>query len=401
MDRMTSDTVGQEYDVLCDLRDSIPGILDARLAAAGFGDLTENELLVLAAMNFDRSDARSLIRRLGISSQVGSESVEKMILRGYLDFVDSPDNPRQSALSVTKRGRAAFEECEGALKADRWTDFSFRPGDIVISTEPKSGTTWMQMICALLIFQSPVLPAPLPELSPWIDRLAGRAEIYAELAAQRHRRFIKTHVPLNEIPVDEQVTYIVVARNPLDTALSLHYQDSVLLEGQRKHREPREWLLNHIDSMVTSQRERDSYLGMMLSNLCGAWERRAEPNVALRHYEDLSADLAGEMRRLAELLDITVPDAEWPCLVEAATFEHMRATADRISPLISETKGNASDGYAAFFRRGSSGEGQSLLTDAELDRYYAGAGRIAPREFLAWLHRDIVAGPRDGSMAGT
>jgi hypothetical protein len=33
----------------------------------------------------------------------------------------------------------------------------------VISTRSKSGTTWAQMICALLVFQHPVLSAPLPE----------------------------------------------------------------------------------------------------------------------------------------------------------------------------------------------------------------------------------------------
>jgi len=51
----------------------------------------------------------------------------------------------------------------------RWLDFPFRQGDIVISTRSKSGTTWAQMICALLVFQSADLPAPLGHLSPWLD----------------------------------------------------------------------------------------------------------------------------------------------------------------------------------------------------------------------------------------
>jgi aryl sulfotransferase len=37
----------------------------------------------------------------------------------------------------------------------RWDELEFRPGDIVISTRSHSGTTWMQMICALLVFQDP------------------------------------------------------------------------------------------------------------------------------------------------------------------------------------------------------------------------------------------------------
>ncbi len=41
----------------------------------------------------------------------------------------------------------------------RWDGFVFRPGDIVISAPSKAGTTWTQMICALLVFQTPELPA--------------------------------------------------------------------------------------------------------------------------------------------------------------------------------------------------------------------------------------------------
>ena len=42
----------------------------------------------------------------------------------------------------------------------RWLGFPFRDGDIVISTRSKTGTTWVQTICALLIFGAPELPRP-------------------------------------------------------------------------------------------------------------------------------------------------------------------------------------------------------------------------------------------------
>jgi hypothetical protein len=107
----------------------------------------------------------------------------------------------------------------------RWTGFPFRDGDIVISTRSKTGTTWVQTICALLIFQTPELPAPLVTLSPWIDWLiVPREEVIARLEAQRHRRFVKTHTPLDGIPLDDRATYIVVARHPLDMAVSLMRQ---------------------------------------------------------------------------------------------------------------------------------------------------------------------------------
>ena len=104
----------------------------------------------------------------------------------------------------------------------RWDGFELRPGDIIISTPPKCGTTWTQMICALLILQEPELPLPLDTLSPWIDMVTrARTDVFADLEAQMHRRFIKTHTPLDGIPNDPTVTYICVGRDPRDVGLSM------------------------------------------------------------------------------------------------------------------------------------------------------------------------------------
>lgn len=280
----------------------------------------------------------------------------------------------------------------------RWNDFPFRDGDIVISTRSKSGTTWMQMICALLVFQTPDLPAPLPTLSPWLDWLgAPQDEVYAHLAAQSHRRFIKTHTPLDGVPLDPRATYVVVVRHPLDMAVSLYHQSSNIdrvrlraLTGQPEPETPPpprpplpEWLRAWIDDDVAPHEQLDSLPGVIW-HVTDAWQRRDRPNVALVHYDDLSADLAGEMRRIAALLDITVPDAVWPRLVDAATFQRMRSRADQIAP---NPLGIFKDN-AAFFRRGSSGSGRELLTADELARYHARVARMAPPDVLAWLHHD-------------
>ena len=113
--------------------------------------------------------------------------------------------------------------------SSRWDGFELRPGDIIISTPPKCGTTWTQMICALLVLQEPELPLPLDTLSPWIDMVTrARTEVFADLAAQTHRRFIKTHTPLDGIPNDPTVTYICVGRDPRDVALSMdHHIDNM------------------------------------------------------------------------------------------------------------------------------------------------------------------------------
>jgi aryl sulfotransferase len=277
----------------------------------------------------------------------------------------------------------------------RWFGFPFRDGDIVISTRSKTGTTWVQLICALLVFQTPQLPAPLAQLSPWLDHLiAPREDVHAQLAAQKHRRFIKTHTPLDGIPLDPRATYIVTGRHPLDMAVSLYHQAGNIdrarvrqLTGQPEPAEPprplkplHDWMLDWIDQDADPRQETDSLPGVMW-HLSDAWARRTQPNVLLVHYDNLLADLEGQMRWLSGQLGITVPDKDWPALVRAATFESMRGIADKLVPTAGIFKSNA-----AFFRRGTSGSGQEILSDEEIAAYHTRAAQLAPPDMLAWLH---------------
>jgi hypothetical protein len=281
--------------------------------------------------------------------------------------------------------------------SSRWSEFVFRDGDIVISTRSKSGTTWMQMICALLVFQSPELPAPLSLLSPWLDRTTTPlAEVLAHLEAQSHRRFIKTHTPLDGIPLDPRATYIVVGRHPLDMAVSLYHQGDNInrarlrqLTGQpepagapRPRLDLHSWLLDWIDSDADPAEEMDGLRGV-LWHASDAWQRRDQPNILLVHYEDLVEDLDGQMRRLAAQLNLTIPSRQWPELVHAATFDSMRERSDELVP----NSDNILKDNRVFFRRGRSGAGFESLTHEEAAHYYRRVSAMAPADVLQWLHR--------------
>jgi hypothetical protein len=177
-------------------------------------------------------------------------------------------------------------------------------------------------------------------------------------------------------------------------AVSLYHQGDNIdrvrmrqLTGQPQPAEPpparrplRDWLVGWINEDADPREQTDSLRGVMW-HLSDAWARRGEPNILLVHYDDLSADLDGEMRRLAARLGIAVPEHLWPSLVEAATFEHMRAGADQFAPA-----GGVLKSSAAFFRMGKSGSGREILTDDEMADYHARTERMAPRDMLAWLH---------------
>lgn len=107
----------------------------------------------------------------------------------------------------------------------RWASFEPRQGDIIIATYPKSGTTWMQQIVSSLVFQD-AKPRPLSEIAPWIGgRFFGDPQsVHARINGQKHRRFVKSHEPMDGIPLYEEVRYIHVARDGRDVAVSLHNQ---------------------------------------------------------------------------------------------------------------------------------------------------------------------------------
>ncbi len=85
----------------------------------------------------------------------------------------------------------------------------------------------MQRIVGLLVFQTPE-PRPVMEISPWIDRRFPEPieALVARIEAQDHRRFLKSHLPFDGLPIYDEVKYIHVARDGRDACMSFHNQVS-------------------------------------------------------------------------------------------------------------------------------------------------------------------------------
>jgi hypothetical protein len=291
----------------------------------------------------------------------------------------------------------------------RWDGFAFRTGDIVISTPPKCGTTWTQMLCALLIFDGPAFPAPLEKVSPWLDNcIRPLTEVTAALAAQTHRRFIKTHTPLDGLPLHPDATYLVVGRDPRDVAISMEHHvanmDFAHFLALRAAAVGNEDLAELPERPVPSQDPVERFrtfvtdetpggwltLASVLHHLATGWQHRRDPNVALFHYADLQADLAGELLRLASVLGI-------PCSPERARELAAEASLARMRERGADVAPNASRGIwkdaRAFFRTGATGEWRERVSSADLTAYEARVAQLVGPNLAAWAHRGrLVSG---------
>ena len=104
-----------------------------------------------------------------------------------------------------------------------WNGFPIRDDDIIVATYAKSGTTWTQQIVGQLVFQGDE-SAPVAEISPWLDlRVPEKQLKWDLLAAQTHRRMIKTHLPLDALVFSPKAKYLYIGRDGRDVVFSFHH----------------------------------------------------------------------------------------------------------------------------------------------------------------------------------
>ena len=114
----------------------------------------------------------------------------------------------------------------------------------------------------------------------------------------------------------------------------------------------------------------------------------------LVHFNDMKADLDGEMRRIAEFLDIEVPRDIWPSLVEAASFDAMKGAAEQLMPL---AEGLWKGGGNTFINKGTNRRWEGVVNPDDLARYEAKVDAEFSPSLADWfeLGRLIVGEPRE------
>lgn len=289
----------------------------------------------------------------------------------------------------------------------RWEKFAPRDGDIAVCTSYKAGTTWTQMICALLIHLQPTLPAPLGALSRWLDMRTNSIEdVIDGFEAQDFRRFIKTHTPLDGIPYHENVHYVFCGREPRDVFIStINHFDNMDMPKYEKLLADQGLTFDVPPPLPEDVNERFRLwmtVGMFDWEEDGLpfwshfrhaqtfWNFRHLPNIHFLHYADLKADLEGQMRRLAGLLGIDVPEEKWPSLVKAATFDDMKRNADMTAP-------DADQGVwkknSRFFNKGANQQWRGVLSAESLALYDKLSRKRYPADLLDWLEQgSLIAG---------
>ena len=265
----------------------------------------------------------------------------------------------------------------------------------------------MQNILRQLVFPTEPRP-PVSALSPWLDRQNDDIDAtLAALEAQTHRRFIKSHLPLDALPFFPEVRYIVVARDPRDVFMSFwnHYSEMTDgyyaamngrgLEGDPLPRCPADihdlWPLWIGRGWFPWESDGWPHSGNLYHTMSW-WRFRHLPNLHFVHFADLLADLPGEIARVAAFLGIALTDARRDEIAQAVRFEAIRRDPAAAAPM-PEARAAAiwRQGLGTFFHKGTNGRWRDVLTPAELALYDAAKARCLTPDCAAWLEAGRAA----------
>lgn len=272
-----------------------------------------------------------------------------------------------------------------------WNDLVFRDDDVILATYAKSGTTWMQQIVGQLIFAG-AEDMNLAAMSPWMDlRVPPKHIKLAEVEAQPHRRFLKTHLPVEALVFSDKAKYLYVARDGRDMVWSLynHHRNANAkwygalnetpgLVGPKIGPAP-----DDIREYFQTWLARDGFpFWSFWENIRSWWAIRELPNVKLVHFNDLKADLAAEIDGIAQFLDIRHDADTLRRITEHCGFDYMKERADSIAPL-----GGVlwEGGGKTFINKGTNGRWRDALSVADSAAYEARALAELGPDCAAWL----------------
>ena len=114
---------------------------------------------------------------------------------------------------------------------DDFSNFQFTSGDVIVSSYPKNGTTWLMNIIWLVTHSGESLPDGkiLNDYFPFIE-CCGREKLLQSRIANDRFKFYHSHLPVPYFPLGKGVKVIHILRNPKDACTSFFHHTRLISE---------------------------------------------------------------------------------------------------------------------------------------------------------------------------
>src|SRR5919106_3982256 len=237
------------------------------------------------------------------------------------------------------------------------------PTDIFIVTPPKCGTTWMQQIVHGLRTRGSMDFDEITRVVPWINMAYDLGvDLYAPQVARPHA--FKTHTTLDELPKGGK--YIVIVRDPSDALLSdYHFMEGMFFEK---------------GTISLKEFAREEFIPShdIHKHILAFWDRRNDKDVLPLCYENIKADLARAIEKVAAFIDLPLDEELKEIVLRQSDIKFMQQHKEQFEDHIIRKARSAAmrlplDGQLNKVRNGQVGESKQHVPDEikkELDQVW-------------------------------
>ncbi|KAK4422362.1 Cytosolic sulfotransferase 15 [Sesamum alatum] len=252
-------------------------------------------------------------------------------------------------------------------------NFKAKDTDVILSTMPKSGTTWLKALTFSIanrrlftIDQSPLLTSSPHTLVPSLEFNVYWEQENPDLSNIPSPRIFATHMPFNILPDsirESDCKIIYICRNPLDQFVSHRH---FLLENKiGKEADPLD-----VDEAFDMFCQGIHPCGPFWDHMLGYWKAHLENpgKVLFLKYEDLKEDITSQVKKIAEFMVFPFsPEEEEQGLIDHIT---RLCSFESLSNLAVNNTGNINGlvKNSSFFRKGQVGDWTNYLTPAMAER---------------------------------
>ncbi|XP_056626815.1 sulfotransferase 1 family member D1-like isoform X2 [Triplophysa dalaica] len=216
------------------------------------------------------------------------------------------------------------------------------PSDLLISTYPKAGTTWVQEIVDLLLNNGDAEAckrAPIISRNPFLDSclpppLPSGLDLLKEM---KPPRVIKTHMPIQLVP-----------KGFWDNKCKMNLT----------HPEPGPW-----DGYIQKFMKGQLSWGSWYDHVKSYWRERKERNILYLLYEDLKENPVREIKKIRQYLGVLVSDDVIERIVQLTSFKTMKDNPMANYSFIPKLLFDQS--VSPFMRKGEVGDWVNHFTPAQ------------------------------------
>lgn len=242
--------------------------------------------------------------------------------------------------------------------------FTPRPTDVLITTAPKAGTTWMQQILYQLRCGGDATFHNIFDVVPWLEFPQPQHSHEAVLNGYEHMaspRIFKTHCTFEQTPGIGTVRVVLTSRDPRDCCVSYYHHMAALTDSLRG------------DLGIARDADFDAYferwlsLGAWYRNVRSWWPHRKDSRVLWLRYEDIKRDLECGIETILRFLGWSLRPSQKVAVLELCSFEWMKQHSDKFAPVPGHVHTPVQQ-RVSLIRRGAVGDYRSLLTARHEER---------------------------------